>query len=144
MAYCTLADIVKLLPEELVIQLTDDERVGAVNQSRVEEAIEQADAEIDGYVGARYSVPVVAAPAILNKLSVDISIYNLYSRRVGQMPDVRSERYKNALRQLEGIAKGVVSIGVTPEPAAQTESGGPANTKTENDRVFTRDILKGL
>ena len=47
MAYCTLDDIKKLLPEESVLELTDDEALGSIVQGRVDEAIAQADAEIE-------------------------------------------------------------------------------------------------
>lgn len=143
MPYCTLTDIEKLLPTETIIQLTDDENLEAVNQSRVDEAIAGADAEIDSYCGSKYSVPFATVPDIVKKISVDISIYNLYSRRLEEMPETRSDRYKNAIRQLEGIAKGIISIGEDPEPAAPTQ-GGVETNKTESDRVFTRDSLNGF
>lgn len=141
--YSTLTDIKKLIPEEVVIQLTDDENTGAVNQTRVDEAIAQADAEIDSYCGGKYSVPFATVPDIVKKISVDIAIYNLYSRRVEEMPETRSDRYKNAIRQLEGIAKGNISIGEATEPTA-AEQGGVEKNKTESDRIFTKDTLSGF
>lgn len=143
MAYSTLTDIKKLIPEETVIQLTDDENTGAVVESRVTEAIAQADAEIDSYCGGKYSVPFATVPDIVKKISVDIAIYNLYSRRVEEMPETRSDRYKNAIRQLEGIAKGNISIGEATEPTA-AEQGGVEKNKTESDRIFTKDTLSGF
>ncbi len=140
MAYCTLTDIKKLIPEITIIQLTDDENTGAANQSRVDEAIAQADAEIDSYCGGRYAVPFTTVPDIAKKISVDIAIYNLYSRRVESLPETRADRYKNAIRQLEGIAKGLVSIGEQPEPPAP-DTGGTQINVTSNDRVFTRETL---
>ena len=140
MAYSTLTDLKKLIPEITIIQLTDDENTGAVNQSRVDEAIAQADAEIDSYCGGRYAVPFTTVPDIAKKISVDIAIYNLYSRRVESLPETRADRYKNAIRQLEGIAKGLVSIGEQPEPPAP-DTGGTQINVTSNDRVFTRETL---
>mgnify|MGYP001559306276 FL=1 len=140
MAYSTLTDLKKLIPEITIIQLTDDENIGAVNQSRVDEAIAQADAEIDSYCGGRYAVPFTTVPDIAKKISVDIAIYNLYSRRVESLPETRADRYKNAIRQLEGIAKGLVSIGEQPEPPAP-DTGGTQINVTSNDRVFTRETL---
>jgi len=144
MPYCTLDDIKALLPEDVLIQLADDEGLGVVNQTRVDEAVAQSDAEIDSYCGGRYQVPVAPAPELLKKLSVDIAIYNLYSRTVMTMPEVRGERYRNAIRQLEGIAKGLISLGVgsTPEPA---DSGSGAETNKPTDtNVFSRDKMEGF
>jgi len=143
MPYCTLDDIKKLIPEDALIQLTDDEGLGTVNQTRVDEAIAQADAEIDSYCGGRYSVPFSTVPEIIKKFSVDIAIYNLYSRRVEVIPEVRSERYRNAIRQLEGISKGLISLGVDPAPSASSDGRAETN-KTTDENVFSRDSLEGF
>lgn len=144
MAYSVLNDLKKMIPEESLIQLTDDEGYGTVNQTRIDEAIAQADAEIDSYCGGKYSIPFAApVPDIVKKISVDIAIYNLYSRRVEVIPDVRTDRYKNAIRQLEGISKGIISIGEDPAPAAPT-TGGVKTNKTDNDRTFTKTKLEGF
>ncbi len=143
MAYSTLDDIKKLLPEETIIQLTDDENLGVVNQGRVDEAIAQADAEINSYCASKYTVPFTTVPAIAKKISVDLAIYNLYSRKVDIIPETRAERYKNAIRQLEGISKGTISLGVDPAPAATTEGGAETNTTT-SDRTFTKDSMEGF
>jgi len=142
--YCTLTDIKKLLPEETVIQLTDDEGLDAVNQARLDESISQADAEIDSYCGGRYAVPFTTVPDIVKKISIDIAIYNLYSRKVEEIPETRADRYKNAIRQLEGITKGLISIGEAEAPPASTSEGGAGTNKTESDRTFTKDKLNGF
>jgi len=141
--YCTVTDIKRLLPEELLIQLTDDEHTETVNQTRVNEAIASADAVIDSYCGTKYAVPFSTVPDIVKALSIDISIYNLYSRRVEEIPETRADRYKNAIGQLKDIAKGVISIGEDPAPAASSE-GSPETNKTTSDRIFTRATLGGF
>ncbi len=143
MAYCTLTDLKKLLPEDLLIQLTDDEGAGVVNQGRVDEAIAGADTEIDSYCGVKYTVPFASpVPDLAKKVSIDIAIYNLYSRKVEEIPSTRAERYKNAIRQLEGIAKGLVSIGEATEPTAA--AGADGAEISSSDRIFTRDNMAGF
>ena len=139
MAYSTLTDIKKLIPETAIIQLTDDENAGTVNQARVDEAIAQADAEIDSYCGGRYAVPFTTVPDIAKKISVDIAIYNLYSRKVEVIPETRAERYKNAIRQLEAIATGKITIGESGEDVP--EAGGVQIDTTTDDRIFTKDTM---
>src|SRR3990167_2072302 len=142
MPYSTLTDMKKLIPETAIIQLTDDENTGSSDLARVDEAIAQSDAEIDSYCGGRYTVPFTTVPDIVKKISVDIAIYNLYSRRVEEIPETRAERYKNAMRQLEGIASGKITIG---EPDADVpESGGVKTNTTADDRIFTKDKLSGF
>lgn len=142
MAYSTLTDITKLIPEESVRQLTDDEGLGEVNQARVAEAIAQADAEIDSYCCGRYTVPFASVPDVVRKLSADIAIYNLYSRKVEEIPSARAERYKGAIRLLDGIARGLIGLGVAPAPAAAADGGTECN-QTMDDRVFTKEKLEG-
>ena len=143
MAYCILTDIKKLIPEDTLIQLTDDEGAGIVNQGRIDEAIAQADAEIDAYLGGRYSVPLTPVPDVVKKVSVDMAIYNLYSRRVEEIPATRADRYKGAIRLLEGIAKGTVSIGEAVEPTAAESTDQAKVSTSSEDRIFTRDKLGG-
>lgn len=140
MAYCNLDDIKKMLPEANLVQLTDDEQSGVINEDRIGEAIEQAEGEIDSYLQGRYAVPISPVPSLINKLAVDIAIYNLYSRIPEEIPSTRAERYKNAVRILEGIAKGLISIGAE-EPAASDQDQARIEAK---DRIFTREKLKGF
>ena len=140
MAYCALADLYDQIDERELIQLTDDENLGIVDQGAVDKAITDADGEIDGYLGSRHSVPLSPIPSIINKISVDIAIFNLYSRRLGP-PEHREARYKNGIRFLEQVAAGKISLGANdPDPvpaseAPQIESPG---------RIFSRDSLRGL
>lgn len=146
MAYATLEDMKKLIPLESLMQLSDDEGLGAVNQSRVDEAIASADAEIDAYLGGRYAVPLAGpVPDVIRKVSIDMAVYNLYSRRVEEMPPVRLERYKSAVRMLESIAKGIVSLGVDAAVASPVNDTGGAETNKETDtNVFSRESLGGM
>lgn len=143
MPYSTQPDILEAIDEETLIQLTDDAGAGAVDASVVERMISDADSEIDAYCGRRYTVPFVTAPGIIRKLSVDIAIYHLYGRRAaGDVPEARKARYSNAVRLLEHISKGVVSLG------GEDPSGSPAAVErpsvASGDRVFSRDNLAGF
>ena len=141
MAYSTLTDIKELLPEETLIQLTDDDGLGSVDQTRIDKAIAQADADINAYCGKLYTIPFSTVPEIINKLSVDIAIYHLYSRK-DVMPEIRGERYKDAMKQLSDISKGIISLGVDPAPAS---TGGGVNTRMEsNNRIFSRETMEGF
>ena len=144
MAYSTLTDMEQLIPEETLTQITDDEGAGEIDEDRITEAIATADAEIDSYCAARYTVPFTVVPTIVKKLSIDMAIYNLYSRRVEEIPATRADRYKNAIRLLEGIAKGTITLGVDPAPTGSTEGSSAECNKTSSDRIFTRRKMRGF
>lgn len=142
MGYATLDDILKLIPSDILIQLTDDENTGAVVQAGIDEAVAQADAEIDSYCALKYTIPFTPVPVVIRKLSVDIAIYNLYSRRVEIVPQTRADRYKNAIATLQGIVKGTVKLDTDPldDPPANVDEY-PVNTLTADDRTFSKDTL---
>jgi phage gp36-like protein len=141
MAYCTLDDIKPdQLTETELIQLTDDDDAGVVDESVVTKAIADADAEIDGYCGQRYTVPFTTVPAMIRKLSVDIAVYNLFSRRQGA-PEGRKTRYDAAIKFLERVADGkavVTGVEGTTESAADRVSIESAT------RVFSRSNMEGF
>ena len=136
--YCTEADLLKQISEAELISLTDDEASGAIVDEVVNRAIADADAEIDTYCVSRYTVPFETVPDIIRKISVDIAIYNLYARRRGA-PDDRKDRYTNAIRFLEAVSKGDVSIGTTDsgDGAAVSAADGPAANASVDDRIFS-------
>ncbi len=138
--YCTLTDIKAHIPEDNLIQLTDDENLGIVNQTRIDEAISYADEMIDGYLRGRYTLPLSPVPGLIKKLSVDISIYYTYQRRLELiMPEAMENRYKNAVKILEQIQAGKISLGTaggdSPEP------GQYKTNKTSEDKVFDKETL---
>jgi phage gp36-like protein len=141
MAYCTLDDIKKQLPESVITSLTDDAMTGSVDEAVVAEAIADADAEIDAWVGGRYTLPFNPVPDVIRKVSTDIAIYNLFSRRDTDPPEVRKDRYRNSIKLLENIAKGVVSIGAAEATAPAKASSA---SFTAPDRQFTREKLTDM
>jgi len=116
--YCTIDDLKKAIPESMLIRLSDDESEGDISKGTVQEAIDSAGAEIDGYIGDRLALPLDEPyPAVLVKFCADIAVYNVYSRLREEMPDTRKERYDNAIRFLERFADGKGYIGAGGEDA---------------------------
>lgn len=142
MAYCTLMDIKKLLAEDIIIQLTDDDNLHVVNDAAVAEAIASADAEIDGYCAVKYTVPFANVPAIIKALSIDISIHNLYKRRT--VPERIETAYDKAIAKLKDISRGLVSLGEDPPPASSAAADGAACSNSAGERIFTMDKMTGF
>jgi len=141
--YCTVDDLKKAIPEAVLIRLTDDAGAGVVDEDKTSEAIASAAEEIDTYIGGRVKLPIAGtAPPILGKINTDIAIYNLYSRVKEEIPQTRADRYKNAVRLLEKMAKGEISIGLQPPPdppaAGEYEGAGQVNART---KIFDPDTL---
>jgi phage gp36-like protein len=142
MAYCTQSDIVEQLDEDILEQLTDDAGAGDVDDSVVDRAIADADAEVDAYCMGRYTVPLSPVPAMIRRISVDMAIYHLYSRR-SDPPEVRKDRYKNAVRFLEKVSTGGITLGAAEPTVAG--SNQPVRVSTDkDDRTFTMTKMSGF
>jgi phage gp36-like protein len=143
MTYCTIDDIKAQLDERDLVQLTDDRDAGIVDAAVVDRAIADADAEINGYLGARYAVPLDPVPAVIGKYAVDMAVYHLESRRRGAS-EHRKERYDAALKFLTKVGEGKLTLGIDDPEATPRESEAPAMASTNPERVFSRDTMKGF
>jgi len=141
MPYCDLNDLLNASSERDLIQLTDDDRSGAIDETVISEMIEKADALIDGYVGSRYSLPLDPAPELINSISVDITIFNLYKRRSRLNKEI-IESFKIAERQLERIQAGRITLPGAAEIGGDNYGTGEVRVnKTPDDRIFPRSEL---
>ena len=100
MAYCTAAEVLDMLKEDMLNVIigdnyieNEDERIQAITPI-VEQAIADADAEIDGYLAKRYKVPFEKTPQVINKFAKDIALYNLIYAATHQFGDERTIRAK--------------------------------------------------
>lgn len=142
MAYCEKSDILKLLPEEQLIRLTDDESAGVVDDARVQEAIDSAAEEIDSYIGARVALPLTVTVPMLGKLNVDLAIYNLYTRLAETIPETRKDRRDSAIKFLEKVNDGKISLGVQPLPEPPADgSYDNASRVTVRTKIFDTETL---
>lgn len=139
--YCTLYDIKKQVQEATLIEITDDSLSGQINTDVVNETLSYADTLVDGYLRGRYTLPLQSIPEIIRVIAVDLAIYRLYSRRFHtDMPDSINDKYKNAIKLLEQIQKGIVSLGIEAE-GTPPKLGEYRTNKTYMDRIFTKDLL---
>lgn len=142
--YSTVAAILKLLPEYEVLQLADDDAAGLVTDQVVnaviEEAIEQADREIDAYVGTVRRVPLSPVPALVENLSTKLAIHHLYLRRPGvEEPETWQRETARCMRLLEAIATGKMALG--PEPGESAEPSQGSASFTAGRRLMSRRTL---
>lgn len=133
MAYSVLADLQKLIPATMLVNLSND-TPGAivVDQANIDEAIDQADREIDAYLSlAGYAVPQVTVAPLVTNLSSKMAIWNLHLRKYFDST-VWRETYKNCQRILERIAEGKLTLGQEVAGVTQEASGGYAiDTRTQ-------------
>ncbi len=119
MGYAVAADLTARFGEPEIIQLTDRDGFGVVDAARVNQVLAEADAEIDGYLAKRYSLPLASVPPLLTRLACDIARETLYT---DAPTDTVKDRAATARKILRDIATGLVELGlaasVTAAPAA--------------------------
>lgn len=151
--YSSLNNITEHIDLDLIIQLVNDEnrRTEDVDVNlddpddlvvkRVTEAIKSADAEIDSYLISKYSVPLTAVPDIIEDISIDLAIYNLYKRRHRlDMPESLTDMRKLRVKQLEQIQKGMMQLPIQQQ-TSDKGSGEFRTNKSSEDKIFNKDLL---
>lgn len=139
MAYAVTADMVARFGELEVIQLTDRNQDGLIDEDVAAVALADATAEIDAYLG-RFKRPFTDVPPILKRLCCDIARYRLTAANGVLITEEIRNRYKiDVLDLLRAMAKGEVQLGVddSGEEVAAGEDGIVfVNGK---NKVFGRD-----
>jgi phage gp36-like protein len=136
MGYCTVDDLLLLIPLAELTELTA-ELDDLPDYMVVENAIDKASAEINSYLGVRYSLPLAAAPPQLRNLTVDMALFHLYSRR-SIAPQVRRQKYDDAVAFLKQVAAGQAIVDGAGNPA---EANRQVEEFSGASRALSRDDL---
>ncbi|MFA6688867.1 MAG: DUF1320 domain-containing protein [Sphaerochaetaceae bacterium] len=147
MNYCTLEDIRGHLPDNRLVELTDDTNpnsTGVIGTAVVGKAIEESSTLIDSYIGKRYALPPPMVPSVLRMICIDFSICALYDRRAELIVSEGMEaRYKKAMDVLKSIAAGNTVLDI---PLKADESSGSedsfAAVYDAGEPCFTMDNMR--
>lgn len=133
--YATTADMIVRFGQAEVLALSDPEDTGEVDQGVLDVAISDASAEIDSYLAGRYRLPLDPRPKHLTRICCDIARYRMTGDD-RQETDPIVVRYRAAIRYLELVASGKVTLG--PAEDGITPSSDNAVQFTQGERVFAR------
>lgn len=125
MAYLAQIDLEERIGPDIVLQLADRDHDGVADAAAIAAAIADADAEINSYLSPRYTLPLATAPDIVKRLSAMIARYNLWRR---DLPEDHPAyvAYRDALKTLQQIANGVVSLPLESGTSGAAPTGGVA------------------
>jgi len=139
--YATIADLTARFGEDELIQLTDRDipPLGRINQAVATQALLDADARIDGFIGSRYTLPLASPPAELGRLACDVARYLLYRNPT---EDVR-QRFEDATSYLRDVAQGRFNLGLDATGAQPDATNRTVMVSTAR-RVFTEERLAGF
>lgn len=112
MAYAAVADMVARFGDLEVMQITDRNQDGLIDEDVALVALEDATAEIDAYLG-RFKRPFAETPPVLVCLCCDIARYRLTAASGVLITEEIRNRYKiDVLDLLRALAKGEVQFGI--------------------------------
>lgn len=137
--YANVADMVARFGDLEVIQISDRNADGMIDDDVVLVALADATAEIDAYLG-RFRQPFTETPPILKRLCCDIARYRLTATSGVQITDEIRNRYKiDVLDLLKALARGDVQLGVDSlgEQVATSDNG--VVFVNRKNRIFARD-----
>lgn len=141
MPYASVAQLKAVIPPNDLALLTDFEGMDTPSDARLAQALDDASAEIDSYLGKVIATPLADPPHLLTVLCRDMAMHRLYVN-LGHDMTVYDRLRKNATDTLRDIAAGKTAIGDDTGPAGLT-SGGVAMTEGP-ERQMTRDKLEGF
>lgn len=149
MAYCTIEDIKNIIPERELINLTNDypSELSVIDHNRFEAVSITADSLIDGYLRARYKLPLKSVPLFVKQISQDICAYRLYSRRPNDVPENIVKNYENAIKSLTEIKKGnLILEDVTENPDLEIppKKSGFRINKRSSSRIFNENVMRAF
>lgn len=112
MSYATQTDMTERFGSDELAQRTDRVAGLAIDATVLARALSDADAEVNGYLATRYSLPLPSTPAVLVRMACDLARYRLYDDGV---PETVRVRYQDAVALLKRMASGEVQLaGIAP------------------------------
>ena len=137
-AYLTIEQFVVRAGLELSIALTDTDGREAIDASRLEAALIDAQSVIDSYLAGRYTVPLAQpVPALIVTTTYDLALARLYR---DELPQGIADRQSAAFRLLADLRSGAALLPSHTPPADK-----PAGIVMfrQAERLFTRESLRG-
>lgn len=142
MTYASVDQLKAVIPVGDLAMLTDFEGADAPSDARLEQALDDATAEINSYIAKVADLPLADPPHILTVVCRDLAMHRLYVN-LGHDAQVYAQLRKDAVATLKSIARGETSIGDDGNGDSTLTSPGVAMTDG-SERELTRDSLKGF
>lgn len=115
MNYATVADMRARYRDDLLNSLLRRVGTAELDTEKLDRALMDASALIEGYLSARYALPLSAIPRLLTQHCCAIAFYYLNDERATEQT---TQRYKDALRWLNEVKNGDLQLGVDEDNLA--------------------------
>jgi phage gp36-like protein len=147
MSYITKQDLLDAVGEERLMQLTDDDRSGVINDAVVGKAIAYAESTFETYARRRYSLPVLATVKV-KSVCIDLAVNWLDRRRASGVEALKmvQDSYKEIERYLKDVSSGAAALDVpaSEETKEKPASGDRVLSGPAKPATFSDDKLRGF
>ena len=126
--YVTVAAMRDKFGERELIQLTDTEAPyqDVINIDKLNRAMQEANSEIDAYVGSRYPLPLQLIPPFLTEIGCNLARYYAVTGDLSENDPIKN-RYESSIKTLTKISKGELTLGSSPAGESK-----PVQTSSNN------------
>ena len=143
MSYASIAEFKAGIPRRDLVALTDlDDGTDTINDDRVQDALDDATAEIDSYIAKAVTLPLADVPRILKTICRDLALHRLYVN-IGHSMEARKSLREDAIAFLKSVSRGDAALGDGAGLPPEIVTPGVAMTDGA-ERQITRDSLKGF
>ena len=113
--YATVEGMKRKFGESELIQLTETEPpyLDAINMDKLNAAMQEANSEIDAYVGSRYPLPLQLIPPFLTEIGCNLARYYAVTGDLSENDPIKN-RYESSIKTLTKISKGELVLGGSP------------------------------
>ena len=126
--YATVDAMKRKFGEHELIQLTDTEApyLDVINMDKLNAAMQEANSEIDAYVGSRYALPLQPVPPFLINIGCNLAHYYSLTGVLAENDPIKN-RYESSIKTLTKISKGELTLGGSPAGESK-----PVQTSSNN------------
>ena len=126
--YATVEAMKLKFGERELIQLTETEPpyLGEINMDKLNSAMNEANSEIDAYVGSRYPLPLQVIPPFLTEIGCNLARYYAVTGDLSENDPIKN-RYESSIKTLTKISKGELTLGSSPAGESK-----PVQTSSNN------------
>lgn len=113
--YVTIEALQLKFGERELIQLTDTEAPyqDAINMDKLNAAMQEANSEIDAYIGSRYALPLAVMPPFLVNIGCNLARFYAVTGDLSENDPIKT-RYDASIKTLTKISKGELTLGGAP------------------------------
>lgn len=113
--YATVETMLQKFGEQELQQLTDNEEPFQyeINMTKLNSAMDEANSEVDAYVGSRYSLPLQTIPPFLINIACNLARFYAVTGDLTENDPIKN-RYESSIKTLTKISKGELTLGGSP------------------------------